>query len=116
MTSFKVKASILNVRTAPVEDFTGKNNVIAKLFKDAPFESVNEKTNKLGAWYQDVNNHWVWGGGLLDNLSDNKTTFDFQNFINACYDDNSDKRGSTGEGDKLLLCRSEWAPLSWARP
>ncbi|NNV56154.1 S8 family peptidase [Limnovirga soli] len=64
MASFNVKASILNVRTAPVENFIDKGNVIAKLFKNAPFESVDEKINKLGTWYQDANNHWVWGEGL----------------------------------------------------
>ena len=64
MTSFKVKATKLNVRTGPVENFADKGNVIAKLLKDAPFESVNEKTNRLGQWLQDVNGHWAWGGGM----------------------------------------------------
>jgi subtilisin family serine protease len=64
MASFKVKASLLNVRTEPVENFTDKKNVIGKLKKDAPFESIDEKVNKLGTWYKDANQHWVWGEGL----------------------------------------------------
>lgn len=64
MASFKVKASLLNVRTEPVDDFNNKKNIIGKLKKDAPFESIDEKTNKLGVWYKDANKHWVWGEGL----------------------------------------------------
>lgn len=64
MTAFKVKVAKLNVRTAPVEDFTDKSNVLSKLLNGAPFESINQQTNKLGLWHQDANLHWVWGGGL----------------------------------------------------
>ncbi|OJY93178.1 MAG: hypothetical protein BGP13_16185 [Sphingobacteriales bacterium 40-81] len=64
MASFKVKAQLLNVRTEPVEEFSNKKNIIGKLKKDAPFESIDEQTNKLGVWYKDANKHWVWGEGL----------------------------------------------------
>ncbi len=73
MASFKVKSSLLNVRTEPVENFTDKKNVIGKLKRDAPFESIDEKTNMLGTWYKDANQHWVWGEGL--DTKDNKTDF-----------------------------------------
>jgi subtilisin family serine protease len=64
MASLRVIASVANLRLAPVEDLKNKGNVIGKLVNGAPFESVNETTNKLGPWFQDVNGHWVWGGGL----------------------------------------------------
>lgn len=86
MASFKVKASLLNVRTEPVEEFANKKNIVGKLKKDAPFESIDEKTNKLGVWYKDANQHWVWGEGLLNISSENKVAFDFQGFINTCFD------------------------------
>lgn len=70
MASFKVKASLLNVRTEPVENFTDKKNVIGKLKRDAPFESIDEKINTLGTWYKDANHHWVWGEGLDSPLKD----------------------------------------------
>ncbi|MFT4154670.1 S8 family peptidase [Parafilimonas sp.] len=73
MASFKVKVSLLNVRTGPVEDFTDKKNVIGKLKTEAPFESIDEKTNKLGTWYKDANQHWVWGEGLI--IKENKADF-----------------------------------------
>jgi subtilisin family serine protease len=64
MASFKVAANKLNLRTAPVEDLRDKGNIIGKLLKDASFESVNQKVNKLGVWHQDANSHWAWEGGL----------------------------------------------------
>src|SRR5678815_5565449 len=64
MASLTVIASVVNLRLAPVEDLKNKGNVIGKLINGAPFESVNETTNKLGPWFQDVNGHWAWGGGL----------------------------------------------------
>jgi subtilisin family serine protease len=69
MASFKVAASVLNLRLGPVEDLKDKSNIVGKLVNDAPFESVSEKTNSLGQWFQDVNGHWAWGGGLKANLS-----------------------------------------------
>jgi len=71
MASLKVIASVVNLRLGPVEDLKSKGNIIGNLINGAPFESVNETTNKLGPWFQDVNGHWVWGGGLgtvADNL------------------------------------------------
>jgi subtilisin family serine protease len=64
MASFKVTADELQVRMAPVEDFSDQGNIIGKLFRGALFESINEKTNHLGIWRQDVNQHWAWGGGM----------------------------------------------------
>jgi len=64
MASLRVIASLVNLRLAPVEDLKNRGNIIGKLVSGALFESVNETTNKLGPWFQDVNAHWVWGGGL----------------------------------------------------
>ena len=64
MASLRVIAPVVNLRLAPVEELKDKGNVIGRLVNGATFESVNETTNKLGPWFQDVNAHWVWGGGL----------------------------------------------------
>jgi hypothetical protein len=87
MPFLKVTAPKINIRTAPVEDFTDKSNVIGKLFKDARFESVSQRVNKLGAWHQDRNNHWAWEGGFSETISEQDSlSFDFQAFINASFD------------------------------
>ncbi|MDI3322704.1 S8/S53 family peptidase [Pinibacter sp. MAH-24] len=76
----------LNIRKAPVEDFSDKSNVVAKLFNGAPFISVNEKTNKVGKWYQNEKGYWAWEVGLGSPSAAEKPIPDLQSFLNSCFD------------------------------
>lgn len=76
----------LNIRKAPVEDFSEKGNVVAKLFDGAPFISLNEKTNKLGKWHQNEKGYWAWEVGLGPVSAAGQPVPDLQSFLNACFD------------------------------
>ncbi|MDH7464352.1 S8/S53 family peptidase [Chitinophagaceae bacterium 26-R-25] len=86
MTQLKVIVPILNIRKAPVEDFSDKSNVVAKLFNGAPFITVKEKINKLGKWYQNEKGYWAWEVGLGSPSATDKPIPDLQSFLNSCFD------------------------------
>jgi subtilisin family serine protease len=86
MPQLKVVVPKLNIRKAPVEDFSDKSNVVAKLFNGAPFISVSEKTNKLGKWYQNEKGYWAWEVGLGSPSAVESIIPDLQSFLNSCFD------------------------------
>lgn len=86
MTQMRVIVPQLNIRKAPVEDFSDKSNVVAKLFNGAPFISVKEKNNKLGKWFQNEKGYWAWEVGLGSPSTAKKAVPDLESFLNSCFD------------------------------
>lgn len=84
MTPMRVIVPTLNIRKAPVEDFSDKSNVVAKLFNGAPFSSVGEKINKLGKWYQNEKGYWAWEVGLKAELP-MAATLAFDDYYNLSF-------------------------------
>jgi thermitase len=71
MPQLEVVTSLLNRRTFPVVDTTDKSNIKDKVPRGYLFESISERTNALGKWYQDRDGYYLWSGGLkpvLDNV------------------------------------------------
>lgn len=65
MSRMIVTATRLNMRTAPVTEFSNKANILGVANKGYSFESVFEISNNLGTWYKDRDETYYWGGGLM---------------------------------------------------